>query len=262
MARNVLSGRCMFIWKLAPVVKAEVDVPSMVRKAKAAKLSGIWIKVADGTSTYENVQPKNIALFKALRNECREAGISVWGWQVPHGGTLTHAKAEGELLVKLAVDLDLDGVLMDAEAGEVFFTGTDAMASAYSKTILDGLKPTSCGLAMCGNDIPTHFKDYPFEGFVKNAQFNAPQVYYGSSPSVAHRLNRAIEANKRFDVPMFPVGAGWVGDGGGCASASACAERAREFIRLTHEHGYAGYSFWHWMGAPAALWEVLMDVAA
>lgn len=250
----------MFIWRLAPVVKAEVDIPGMVKKAKAAQLSGVWIKVADGASAYENVQPKNIAQFQAARAAFREAGIAVWGWQVPHGGTLSHAKEEGDLLVQLANDLDLDGVLMDAEAGEVFFTGTDAIASAYSDTIHSGLASTSRGIAMCGNDIPTNFKNYPFESFVKNAQFNAPQVYYGSSPSVTHRLNRAIDANRHFGVPLFPVGAGWVGDGGGCVSASACAERAREFIRLAHEHEYAGYAFWHWMGAPATLWEVLMDL--
>lgn len=51
-------------------------------------------------------------------------------------------------------------------------------------------------------------------------------------------------------------------DEGGCSSASACAEKAREFIRLCNERNYQGYSFWHWGGAPLALWQVLNTVAA
>jgi hypothetical protein len=56
----------------------------------------------------------------------------------------------------------------------------------------------------------------------------------------------------------MPVGAGFIGlSEGGCASAQACGERATTFIQLCKDRGYLGYSFWHWGGAPLALWEVL-----
>jgi hypothetical protein len=255
-----ISGRCMFIWRLAPVLKTELGIDRLVAKARAANLRGVWIKIADGATPYENVRDGGAATsFRALRNALRDAGVSVWGWQVPHGGNDQHAIAEAHCADQLADEFDLDGVLMDAEAGEHFFAGGADVAEAYASTLGEGLKKSNRGLAMCGNDIPRNFPTYPFGAFVHHAQVSAPQVYYGSSPSVANRLDRAIAANAAFDTPMAPVGAAWVGDGGGCASASACAERAREFLRLVDQHGFQGHAFWHWLGAPPAFWEVLID---
>lgn len=112
-------------------------------------------------------------------------------------------------------------------------------------------------LAICSHDIPSNLPQFPFQAFARHAHINAPQVYYGGSPSVENRLQRAIDANASVDLPFVPVGAAWIGDGGGCATASACAWRARTFIRLAQEHAFPGYSFWHWMGARAKVWEVL-----
>lgn len=262
MANKTISGRNMFIWRLAPVVAAEMDVATLVRKAKAAHLSGVWIKVADGKTTYENVTAQQGKLFQQVRDALRAEGIALWGWQVPHGGTASNAKAEAVAVAKLATSLDLDGILMDAEAGSAYFSGGDVEAKAYAQTLRDALTAEGRGLAMCGNDIPGNFPGYPFKTFVKYADINAPQVYYGGSPSVGNRLQRAINANQVYAKPFVPVGAAWVGDGGGCASASACAERAREFVRLAQEHRFPGYSFWHWMGVPAAVWQVLFELPA
>jgi len=60
-------------------------------------------------------------------------------------------------------------------------------------------------------------------------------------------------------IPFVPIGAGWIGDGGGCASASACAEKALVFMHLVREYNFPGYGFWHWAGAPSNLWEVLFS---
>jgi hypothetical protein len=74
---------------------------------------------------------------------------------------------------------------------------------------------------------------------------------------VENRLEKAVQANRHLKIPFVPVGAGWVGEDGGCSSPSACAERAIAFIRLVKNNNFPGHSFWHWMGAPAKLWEVL-----
>jgi hypothetical protein len=262
MTDRILSGRSMFIWRLGPVVKAEIDVAGMVRKAKHANLSSVWIKIADGLHAFENVAGSQLQTFKAVRSAMRDAGIEVWGWHVPYGGSVENAREEAKVCAKLACDLNLDGVLMDAEGGSGYFTGGKPAATAYASTLRASLVADGMGIAMCGNDIPNNFSDYPFASFVEHADSNAPQVYYGGSPSVLNRLTRAIDANKSVRAPFIPVGAAWVGDGGGCASASACAERAREFIRLAGERGFQGYGFWHWMGAPAAFWEVMFELPA
>jgi hypothetical protein len=260
---KTINGRCMFIWRLAPVLKTELGHQGVAAKARAAGLKGVWIKIADGAKAYENVRgAAALQVFAKLRDALRAEGLAVWGWQVPYGGNSANAKAEADCAAGLAQSLDLDGVLMDAEGGSGYFTGGPVVAEAYAGRLADQLQSQGRGIAMCGNDIPGNFPDYPFATFVRHAGTNAPQVYYGSSPSVANRLDRAIAANAPFDVPFVPVGAAWLGDGGGCSSASACAERAREFLRLVDQHAYSGCSFWHWQGAPSAFWEVLIDTSA
>lgn len=71
------------------------------------------------------------------------------------------------------------------------------------------------------------------------------------------RLSKAEVGNAHVTIPFAPVGAGWIGPDGGCSSAGACAERAVTFIGLVHARGWSDYAFWHWAGAPMALWDVL-----
>ncbi len=80
------------------------------------------------------------------------------------------------------------------------------------------------------HDIPKNFAGFPFDAFAQHATVNAPLVYYGGSASVESRLERAINANSHLDISFVPVGAGWIGDAGGCSSAAACAERAVAFL--------------------------------
>jgi hypothetical protein len=153
----------------------------------------------------------------------------------------------------------LDGILMDAESEHAFFRGGPVEATEYASQLRQTLDQAGKGLAISSHDIPANFGNFPFDSFAQQAHVNAPQVYYGGSPSVAHRLDRAIDANHHLNIPFVPVGAGWIGDGGGCSSASACAERAVTFVRLVRDHGFLGYSFWHWFGAPEALWLALYN---
>ena len=60
---TTLSGRCMYILKLADLVTAEMDIDSFVTKAKRAKLSSVWIKVADGQNRYANVTGQMAHIF-------------------------------------------------------------------------------------------------------------------------------------------------------------------------------------------------------
>ncbi len=259
---STLVGRSMFIWKLAQVVTTELGIAGVVNKAKAAGLSSLWIKVADGAKAYGNLNTATAASqFRALQAALNAEGIRVWGWQVPYGKTRPNAEAEADCAIQLAHDFSLDGILMDAEGGDDYFTGGPDVAEAYAAKLSAGLRAQGRGIAMCGNDIPSNFPGYPFDKFVEHADANAPQVYYGGSPSVSKRLNKAIQANSAYSQPLVPVGAAWIGDQGGCSSASACAERAREFLRLVQENQFQGCSFWHWMGAPAAFWEVLIETA-
>jgi hypothetical protein len=252
-----IRGRCMYIWKLAPVIEQELGIKGMLKKAKAAKLSGVWIKIAEGAHPYPNVSGDTGIAFHNLREAFAAAGIDVWGWHIPYCATNADSEKEAALVAKLADDLQLDGVLMDAESEAAFFKGDKKTATAYAKALRKRLNDSERTLGISSHDIPTNFPGFPFDAFAAYAEVNAPQVYYGGSPSVANRLDAAIKANGHLEIDFCPVGAGWIGDSGGCTSGSACAERALAFMNLVRQDGFHGYSFWHWEGAPSKLWQTL-----
>jgi hypothetical protein len=113
---------------------------------------------------------------------------------------------------------------------------------------------------LSSNDIPDNISGWTprFNVIAKFAQYNFPQTYYGASPSVQSRVDRAQTANAGLTIPFIPVGAGFLGTGeGGCASAADCAQRAIQFIQLCKQRQFQGHAFWVWDGAPAELWNVL-----
>lgn len=164
----------------------------------------------------------------------------------------------------LVEEFGLDGMIMDAEGTSAYFHGGLAEAKAYGAAMREIADNLGKPLGISSNDIPQNIAGWlpKFNEIAKKAHFNFPQTYYGASPSVINRVDRAVTANAHLKIPFIPVGAGFIGTAeGGCASASACAERAREFIRLCNDRNYQGYSFWHWGGAPMTLWEVLNTVS-
>jgi hypothetical protein len=248
----------MFIHRLAPILAGELGIDRVVEKAKAARLSSVWIKIAVGTSPYSaNLTPQ----FNKLRDALAARGIGVWGWHEPRCKTASIATEEAAVVARLAVERRISGVLVDAEhpQGNLYFQGGAAEATAYAKSLRERLETAGLSLAICSHDIPQNFPGFPFDELARHAHLNAPQVYYGASPSVSNRLERAIKANAHVTIPFVPVGAAWVGDAGGCATASACAERALAFIRLARQKNFDGYSFWHWAGAPLEFWQVLFE---
>jgi hypothetical protein len=251
-----LTGRNMFVWQLAPILAVEGGPHAMAQKAVKAQFTAVWIKIAAGQQEYQ----KNAPYLAGVLDAMGEADVGVWGWHEPRCATLDAAKAEAEKVAELAQKFNVAGILMDAEmaSGTNFFQGGVDEATLYASTLQQLLHEQERPLALCSHDIPQNFPDFPFASFAEFADWNVPQVYYGASPSVNNRLERAIKANVDVDSPFVPVGAGWVGGGGGCASDSACAERAVVFIQLVKENSFPAYSFWHWAGAPLKLWNVLM----
>lgn len=253
---TTLKDRCIYVWQLKAVLVAEGGIDNFVRKAKRAQFSSVWIKIAEGSNRYKNITGEMEDTFKKVVAELGREDIAVWGWHVPFVSTLADAKEEARLVADIADEFGLAGILMDAEAGNAFFKGNAETASEYAQELQALLASQSKGLALSSHDIPYNFPKFPFDAFARHATVNAPQVYYGGSPSVLNRLDRAIQANSHIEIPFVPVGAGWIGKDGGCESASACAERALIFMNLIHKHQFQGYSFWHWLGVPAKLWEV------
>ena len=252
--------RSMYIWKLDVVLSAEGGVNRIIEKAKRAKLSSLWIKVADGASDFANTKGKIGNQLTALVTRAHANDIEVWGWQVPHCADLGAAQAEASTFEQLAQKFKLDGLIMDAEGGGTFFQGGVAEAAAYASAMKQVAAGLGKPLAISSNDIPQNLAGWlpRFAQIASVCDFNFPQAYYGASPSVTNRIDRAAAANSQVKAPFLPVGAAFIGTSeGGCPSASACAADARDLINLCHDRDYKGYSFWHWGGAPLPFWDVL-----
>jgi hypothetical protein len=255
----------MYIWRLANVINAEGSGQKIVDKAKRARLTALWIKVADGQSKFENVTGDLEDEFKDLVNRAHAKGIEIWGWQVPHAPDQAAAQKEAALLGDLVQQFGLDGLIMDAEGGAEFFQGGVPEATAYGVAARQAADTVGKPLGISSNDIPQNIEGWlpKFNEIARQAKLNFPQTYYGASLSVRSRVDKAVTANAHLSIPFIPVGAGFLGTGdGGCASGSDCAARAATFMDLCKSRGYQGYSYWHWAGAPMALWETLNTTPA
>lgn len=120
---SALTGRFMYILKLKPVLVAEMGIKNFVQKAKKAKLSGVWIKVAEGRNPYTNVRGEMESQFHEVVQSLNDHGIDVWGSHVPQAATVDAGREEAQLVASLAEQFDVSGVLMDAEAGGRIFQG-------------------------------------------------------------------------------------------------------------------------------------------
>lgn len=253
----------MYIWKLAPILAVEGGVDGLLKKASRSHIDELWIKLGDGRAPGANVSGNVKTSFKEVVESAKNYNIEVHGWHVPRCKDSAAAKKEADFQLSLVDELGLAGFITDAESGSSYFNGGKSEARVYASTLTAGLKARGKRFGLSSHDLPDNFKPFKpiFEELISHVDLNFPQVYYGASPSVANRLDRALKANLSYGVPIWPVGAGWIGvKEGGCESASACGERGREFIRLCNVNGLEGYSFWHWEGMPHALWDVLVEI--
>lgn len=250
----------MFLWKLAPVLAAEHGVDNVIDKARRARLSAIWVKVAEGGLPYANVTGPLAGEMTALVTRAHARGLQVCGWHVPHCPDIPAARAEAAVFGDLADRFALDGLIVDAEGTAGFFRGGIAEARAYATAVRDAAESLGKPLGVSGSSNPRDLAGWlpKFDEIATRADWNFAQTYYGASPSVAACIDAAAAAYAHIAAPFVPVGAGFIGPSeGGCASAELCGERAATFIQLCKERGYQGYAFWHWGGAPPALWDVL-----
>lgn len=251
--------RSLYIWQLQPIINSEGSVRNIVAKARRAKIKALWVKIADGRAAYRNVTGDAAPQMQELIERCHDSGIEVWGWHVPCCANAEIAREETGTIQSITDNFALDGLIMDAEHGPGFFQGGEQEAKIYAVGMRELADEIQKPLAISSHDIPQNSPGWllKFNIFASVADFNYPQVYYGGSLSVLDRLSRAEEANAHLSIPFRPVGAGWVGDGGGCSSAPVCADWASQFMTLVKERGYDEYSFWHWADAPNTLWQLL-----
>ena len=74
-------GKGMYVWRIRNCENGDVD--RIVEKAIDAKLSQVFIKIADGTVGYNYIDGNDAA--KILADELKNVGIEPIGWQYIYG---------------------------------------------------------------------------------------------------------------------------------------------------------------------------------
>jgi len=260
----MLTGRAMYIWELDISLKGG-SVAALVIKAQQAKISSLWIKIGDGNAAHDNILGNNVKVMKELVTSCEAANISVLGYHVPHCAT-PQASEEEVTFVKTSIsNFGLAGVVIDNEDGSTYFQGDNQCANAYGSGIRIAMKAANKLIVMSSNDIISAHPNSYASVIGQYIDLKASQVYYGQSPSVQSRLNRAMQENKNIAAPFFPVGAAFLSSDsdGGFSDSRTCAQWAAQFIQLVSQlhqadpNKYPGYGFWDWQEAPDEFWQVL-----
>src|SRR5262249_43619876 len=153
-------GRAMYIWRLRKALGGG-NVGDMVARAKAAKLTSLWVKIGDGTKKFENITGEGARQLRELVAECAAANISVLGYHVPWCRNLASANDEAAFVANTIGDFKLAGAVVDNEDGANYFKGDKQTAEAYGTALQTPLRAAGKLVVMSSNDFPSvHKKAY------------------------------------------------------------------------------------------------------
>ena len=228
-------GNGMWIWQLP---RAEGgDVAAIVQRARAARISTLFIKSSDGPSN-------RWAQFDAeLVAQLHSAGLYACAWQFVYG---SDPVAEARLGID-AVRAGADCLVVDAESG---YKRRYASAQRYLAELRAGVGP----------DYPLGFTSFPYVDYHPTvpysvflgpggAQVNVPQVYWKDiGDTVDAASGHTFAHNRIYLRPIAPLGQTY---------QSPAASDLRRFRQLWAGYGARGLSWWSWQHTPASLWAVL-----
>ena len=202
-----LTGKGFFIWKIR---ECEGGNPAaIVSAAKAAGLSHVLIKIADGMN-HSNVDATSGTDFvPPLVQSLHAAGIQAWGWHYIYG-----ADPDGEAWNggRRARTLGLDGYIIDCES-EFKAAGMETAARKY----LSDLRGYLGGIpvALSSFRFPSYHKEFPWTDFLQKSDVRMPQVYWEQSHNAGKQLSRSFLEYQSFlpSRPFIPTGSAYSNGG-------------------------------------------------
>lgn len=231
---SAFDGNGMWIWYLS---RAEGGDPQRIAaRAKAASVSTVFVKSADGANVWRQFSPENVAALKAQ-------GLTVCGWQYVYG-TRPVAEAQAAAAAKAA---GADCFVIDAETE---YEGRYAQAQQYVTALR----------AAVGDDFPIGLTSFPYVHYHPafpysvfmgpgGATANLPQVYWKTiGTTVDTSLRITYQYNAVYKVPIYPLGQAYDG---------TRAADLRRFRQLAQGYGARGVSWWVWDYASASDWAAI-----
>ncbi len=227
-------GQSMWVWNMPQT--EDGNVAKIVARAKAAGVSAVYIKSADGSGAWKQ-------LSRSLVNSLHAAGLRVCGWQFVYG-----AKPIGEARAAAATKATgADCLIIDAESS---YEGRYSSARTYMKELR----------RLVGAKYPLGFTSFPYVDYHPSlpysvflgpggAEVNMPQVYWRDiGDSVTTSIKHTWRENRIYGRPIHPIGQTY---------QSPSASEILSFRRLAAGYKAPGYSWWEWSTTSTKLWKAL-----
>jgi len=234
-------GKFLFLWKIRNCSGG--NAAAIAGAALDMGLAGVSIKVAQcgwkynlrwtGTKYVDDILPP---LVTALRN----VGLRVYGW---HYVTGDDPATEALCILDRIQQLQLDGLDVDAEA-EYKAPGKANAARIYMQTVRDQVG-ANFPIGLTSYRYPVLHPEFPWQAFCRFIDYHLPQVYW--NPPSPPGYGSVLELNKSViqlravkDVPIFPAGRAYIGDG----HPNPTPAEMTDFMQRCKELDLPGFSFW------------------
>lgn len=231
-----LTGKGYYIWIVRDCERGDPD--RIAAMARASSLSHVIIKIAGGAFPYNIDMDSGYDFARPVIKRLQANNIACWGFQYVYGN---YPVQEAETAVKRAIDLGIDGLVVNAEH-EYKEPNKAVAASRYMKILRNNLG--SMPLALSSYRYPSYHARFPFTNFLEYCDYNMPQVYWMKSRNVAGaQLQRCINEFRQIRPyrPIIPTGAtfkehGWV----------PRDSEVIEFMQVAEKLKIPAVNFWEW----------------
>lgn len=234
----IFTGNGMWIWYVDKSEGGNLD--AIAARARAAGVSTVFVKSADGGDVWEQFSPQLVADLHAR-------GLRACAWQFVYG-----ADPQAEASAAAAsVAAGADCFVIDAETK---YEGRYASAQRYVAALRGAIGPS----------YPVGFTSFPYVDYHPRlpysvflgpggAQANLPQVYWKAIGGSVDAVSAKTVANNRiYGTPMAPLGQSY---------DAPKADDLRRFRALWAGYGAGGLSWWSWQATTEATWSVLSQPA-
>ena len=246
---SVVGGRGMYLWQWARTEGG--DLGAVVRRAKAAGLSTLWVRVGDSKNGFYGAK-----YLDGLVPLAHREGIKVVGWGFPFlGDPAADAAWSTQVLAWQKDGHRLDAFSPDLEQGSEGVVVTDKRIATY----LGLTRPALGGrplVATVYNPTDLQWGKYPYALVASYADVMAPMVYWGCRDPGAD-VQRAVSRLATFGLPVAPAGQAYDMAADGGRRGNPTGSETVRFLRQAQTSGAVGVSFWVWQASSDEQWQAI-----
>lgn len=248
-AAAALSGKGMWIWQPHRTEAGSVD--AIVRRAVAARLTALWVRVGDSRDGFYGG-----SFVASLVPAAHQHGLAVIGWGFPY---LYDPVADAGWTIAALAWRTPSGDQLDGWSADIETASEGTALSAKRAAVYLGLvRPAAHGRPLVATVFPPTdywWARYPYRAMAPYVDAFAPMLYWGCrEPGDA-----AAAAIRRLSplAAVTVIGQAYdMAPEGGRVGAPTGAEISR-FLDVARRGGATGASFWDWQAMNNDEWAAL-----